>query len=345
MRRIMLLVAVAAAAAAIFAGTGTAQTAAKITTVASGLDHPNGIAFAPDGTMYVTEMGHGGDACYAEPNFIGLGDLGPICYGQTAGVSRIKNGHRDRIVDRLFSMGAFGGAVSVGPEDVAVDRTGQLLILMAARAECQPTDIYPWWAKAQLGKLLSTTTGKHVRVMADIAGRRCASGAHETYPAGLAADGSRTYIADGNSGDMLMLQGANLRSLGTVSDAVPLSVAIGPDGAVYAGVCSCSGTGKVVRFVSGKPPAVVADGLGWVTGIAFGPDGTLYVADEHFDESDPTAAHGEVLRVGKNGAVTAVVPQGRLEWPGHLVTGPDGALYVVNHAQWAAAGEILRIKL
>ena len=190
-----------------------------------------------------------------------------------------------------------------------------------------------------------TTTGKHVRVMADIAGRRCASGAHETYPAGLAADGSRTYIADGNSGDMLMLQGANLRSLGTVSDAVPLSVAIGPDGAVYAGVCSCSGTGKVVRFVSGKPPAVVADGLGWVTGIAFGPDGTLYVADEHFDESDPTAAHGEVLRVGKNGAVTAVVPQGRLEWPGHLVTGPDGALYVVNHAQWAAAGEILRIKL
>ena len=100
MRRIMLLIAVAAAAAAVFAGTGTAQTAAKITTVASGLDHPNGIAFAPDGTMYVTEMGHGGDACYAEPNFIGLGDLGPICYGQTAGVSRIKNGHRDRIVDR-----------------------------------------------------------------------------------------------------------------------------------------------------------------------------------------------------------------------------------------------------
>jgi glucose/arabinose dehydrogenase len=345
MRRIMLLVAVAAVAAAALASTATGRTAARITAVASGLDHPNGIAFAQDGTMYVSEMGHGGDACYAEPNFLGFGDLGTACYGQTGAISRIKNGRRDRIVDRLFSMGVFGGAVSVGPTDVAVDAKGQLLIVMAARAACQPTDIYPWWARAQIGKLLSTTNGKHVRVKADIGGLQCARGTGGSYPGGIAADSDRTYVADGGSGDMLMLQGSKLSSLGSVAEAYPLSVAIGPDGAVYAGVCNCSGTGKVLRYTPNKPPTVVADGLGWVTGIAFGPDGTLYVADEHFDESDPTAAHGEVLKVGKNGAVTAVLPQGRLEWPGHIVTGPDGALYVVNHAQWAAAGEILRIKL
>jgi hypothetical protein len=295
--------------------------------------------------MYVTEMGHGGDACYAEPNFLGFGDLGDACYGQSGAITRIKNGRRERVVQGLFSMGVFGGAVSVGAEDVAVDGKGRLLIVMAARAGCQPNDVYPWWARAQIGKLLWTTSGKHLRVATDIGGRQCARGMVSSFPAGLATSGGRTYVADGGSGEMLLLQGSSLRSLGGIKGAFPLSAAIGPDGAVYAGACNCDGSGKVIRYSPGKPPAIVADGLGWVTGLAFAPDGTLYVADLHFDEKDATVGHGEILRVGRNGAVKTVVPEGRLEWSGHIAFGSDGALYVVNHVQWAAAGEVLRIKL
>jgi len=344
MRRIILLIALATAVISALASTAAGRTAVSISTVAGRLDHPNGIAFARDGTMYVTEMGHGGDSCYAEPNFLGFGDLGPVCYGQTGAVTRIKNGHRDRIVQGLFSMGVLGGAVSVGAEDLTFDGSGRLLVVMAARAACQPTSVFAWWAQAQIGKVL-WTTGKHLRVAADVGGRQCGRGMPSSFPAGLATAGDRLYVADGGSGEMLLMRGKTFRSLGSVKGTFPLSAAIGPDGAVYAGVCNCDGTGKVIRYAPGKPPAIIADGLGWVSGIAFAPDGTLYVSDIHFDEKDQTAAHGELLRIGKKGAVTTVVPQGRLEWPGHIAFGPDGALYVVNHVHWSAAGEILRIKL
>ena len=345
MRRIIFLAAAAAVAAAVLASTATGQTAAKVTTFASGLDHPNGLAFAPDGTLYVTEMGHGGEACYAEPNFIGFGDLGPACYGQTGAVTRIEKGKRDRIVTGLISYGVLGGAVTVGAEDIAVDGKGRLLIAMGARGGCQPTDVFPWWGRAQLGKLLSTTNGRHLRVIADVAGRQCAGGAHDSFPGGVAVAGERTYVADGGSGDMLMLQGGAIRSLGSITDAFPLSAAIGPDGAVYAGVCNCSGTGKVVRYAPGKKPVVVADTLGWVTGIAFGKDGALYVADEYFPGDDPSKSQGEILRIGKNGAKKTIVPRGDLHAVGHIAMGPDGALYVVNNVQFAASGEVLRIQL
>jgi hypothetical protein len=50
-----------------FAAQASAQ---SVDTLASGLNNPRGIAFAPDGSLYVVEMGNGGSGpCILSPVF------------------------------------------------------------------------------------------------------------------------------------------------------------------------------------------------------------------------------------------------------------------------------------
>jgi hypothetical protein len=67
--------------------------------VASGLDNPRHLAFAPGGALYVAEAGHGGSGpCSVHP------DLGEFCFGRTGAVTRVRDngpghpgGHRPAI--------------------------------------------------------------------------------------------------------------------------------------------------------------------------------------------------------------------------------------------------------
>ena len=350
MRKIIFMACALVAVAALGAATAGAERRAEVSVVASGLEHPGGIAAAPDGGLYVTEMGHGGDTCYDEPDFIGFGPLGPACYGQSGAITRIKkNGQKDRVVDGLFSIGVVGGAFTVGPTGVAVMDDGQLLVTMMARSNCRTTDIYPWWARAQIGKLLLVRTDRHTRVAADVNGFECRENpdgaAATSYPIAVVTDRGRAFVADSGGDDILEWKGSKLRTFGvSLPGFAPTSLALGPDGALYAGVCNCVGEGKILRFVAGQAPTVFADGFGWVTGLAFGRDGSLYVVEETFDPNDGTVAHGDVVRIARNGTRTTIVPQGTLEWPSQAVWGPDQALYVINHAVFSPTGEVVRIK-
>src|SRR5262249_60893504 len=67
--------------------------------VMSGLDNPRGLAFGPEGALYVAEAGRGGDGpCFeVRPGQV-------VCYGPSGAVSRLRRGHQGRIATGLPSL-------------------------------------------------------------------------------------------------------------------------------------------------------------------------------------------------------------------------------------------------
>jgi hypothetical protein len=129
----------------------------------------------------------------------------------------------------------------------------------------------------------------------------------------------------------------------------PTAMTIGPDGNVYLGRYETFGfgsyVGEVVRYdgrtgaplpAPGQSGARFASGIQIPTDLTFGPDGTLFVADE---------GQSEILWFdGTTGAsLGAFVPpapasNGGLQAPRALAFGPDGNLYVASFG----SGAVLR---
>jgi hypothetical protein len=134
---------------------------------------------------------------------------------------------------------------------------------------------------------------------------------------------------------------------GTGAQAVPTSVAVGPDGALYVGelvgVPSPAGSAVVYRVVPGHTPTVFATGFSAITDVAFNRAGQLLVLE--FDTLgllDHTGASGAVIEVAQNGTTTTLASTGLVQ-PTGMAVGPDGSIYVSNNGDTAGQGSIVRI--
>ncbi len=368
--------------ALLLAGVGAAHAAPQVDVIARGLNNPRGIAFAPNGQLFVTEARSGGNG-----KCIVGGDGGTNCYGETGALTRIDPSGVNppvRVISGLPSLAATGGFGAIGPHAIAFLGTGNGQLVLGLGADGSVRD--GLGAKsALLGRVLQVNVAGAWKAGADIAAFEAANnpvpGGTDSDPYGVAALPSRHVVADAGANALFeVAANGSMRTLAAFPStlvaappflglppgtqipmqSVPTSVVEGPDGWLYVGQLSGFpfpvGAAKVFRVAPhGGVPQVFASGFTNIISLAFDARGTLYVLQIGNGFAGPGGpplnAPGKLIRVAANGTQTVVYDG--LFYPGGLAIGPDGAAYVTNFGivpgpipvAFPDGGQVLRIGL
>jgi len=333
------------------------------------------MAVAPNGALYVTEAGRGGDGpCAPNP----ANEL--RCFGKTGAISKLWRGKQSRVVEGLDSTALPGGALAGGANDISFQGTGGAFITMGlgggpAFRETLGGEL--------LGKLLHMTPGdkwhdfdahkRHghgdgpaheLRVVSDVAAHEFATnpagGALDSNPFGVLAEAFGRLVADAGANALFRVfaNGAvktvavfpsqvNPTGFGPpMVESVPTAVARSPDGALYVGELSgfpfAEGLARIFRVKPGKDPVVHCTGFKTITDIAFARDGSLYVVENATGGFFFPPNSGQLSRVAPDCTRTTVLVG--LDWPTSVAVGRDGSVYVTNHGVTPGIGEVLRIE-
>jgi hypothetical protein len=332
----------------------TAAQADTTTVVMSGLDNPRGLAFGPEGALYVAEAGRGGPG----PCITLRGE--PQCYGPTGAVSRLWRGDQARIATGLPSYGS--AASTTGPHDISFLGRGAAYVTIGLGLEGLPRTDFA--VGDRFGWLAHLSASGEWRPIVDVAAYEFdvnpAGGPEDSNPYGVLAEpGSRVIAEAGGNALLRVKANGTISTLATFAarpnptmigppfiEAVPTAVAVGPDGAYYVsqltGFPFVSGFANIYRVVPGQAPTVAWSGFTMVIDIAFGSDGSLYVLEHAAGGPAFFMTPGRLIKVAPNGTRTTVVDG--LTRPGSVAVAPDGALYVSNRSVSIGTGEVLRIE-
>ena len=101
-----------------------APVAPQFTVIARGLDNPRGIAFGPEGALYVVEAGRGGAGPCTTFELFG----GPVCFGPSGAVTRVLHGDQRRVTTGLGSFAHPDGGSAFGPHDISFQPGGNAYV-------------------------------------------------------------------------------------------------------------------------------------------------------------------------------------------------------------------------
>jgi len=370
-----------AAADSLFPGY-TCPSNAAFTCVMSHLDGARGLAFAPDGALYVAEAGKGAKDLRPAGAAGCITQSGRrVCYGPTGAITRLgSDGSQERVLTGLPSLaindqttpGATGQA-AVGPSDIAFtfgddpdDPQDGWTTYITIGLQNDPRlrdDIGP--AGADFARLLRLAPNGKGRFIADLGANEIAANPDggpviESNPFGLLLEPGSRLVVDASANALLRVRGNGhgpistvavfpSRAQGRLTDSVPTSVAVGLDGAYYVseltGIPFGTWNAAIYRVVPGEEPSVYLDGFKMIIDIAFDADWNLYVLDY---ATVPGSTPGGLF--GRSGRLTRVAPDGTrktvlsgLATPTSVAVGSDGFLYVTNRGNFPATGEVVRV--
>ena len=341
--------------------TTTVRGQSAVQVIAAGLVNPRGLAFGPDGALYVVEAGAGGNSslCLPQPD----NPAGPLrCYGPSGAVTRVTGLFaQQRVVTGLPSIAVPGGDGATGPHDISFG-LGRAWVTIGMGGN--PASRAPFEAAGiRLGSLVRILPTGQWDPVVDLSAYEAAAnpdgGAVDSNPYGLTVLADRAVVAD--AGANALLQVALSTQISTLAvfpnratpppiQSVPTTVAVGPDGSLYVGELTGApfpvGAARVYRVpANGGTPVIVATGFTNIIDIAFGPDGLGYVLEHDADGIIPPlgpGVAGRLVRLNANGSQTVIASAGLVK-PGGLAFGPDGAIYVTNRSISATQGEVVRV--
>jgi hypothetical protein len=345
----------------------------KLTVVAAHLDNPRKLFVAADGAVYVAEAGAGGrETC------LGSGSQA-ACVGLTGSVTRVVGGRAQRVLDGLPSVAHRDGTQAEGPADVEVHGDSYAVLLMDAAVTPRGTNrLGPAGAllgslvSSHGGKAAPSVV---VNLAAFEAARNPDHGAGpgarygdppvDSDPYAFVRYRSGYAVVDAAANDLLWIGGngtvkvlavfptrreplppAARRRIGApagmssiVSQSVPSSVAVGPDGALYVGeltgVPFRPGSARVWRVVPGSAPAVYASGFTTISDLAFsGKD--LLVLELTTKGLFGARSPGALIRV-RPGHGRSVLASRGLAYPTGVAVVP-GAIYVADNGLSPGSG-------